>query len=117
MKRHGPEDHSVEDLGMFAPARARSRDPATSHSAAASVTNANSARLRGLVLEFLTQKSMNDCELVKRLLAANPQYSPSGVRTRRAELVAAGKVRSSGLRQRLVSGREAIIWEISQVPG
>lgn len=39
--------------------------------------------------------------------------SPSGIRSRRAELVELGMVRDSGRRERTLSGRRAIVWEAS----
>jgi len=40
-----------------------------------------------------------------------PMASPSGVRSRRAELVVLGLVEDTGLRRKLVSGRNAIVWK------
>jgi len=40
-----------------------------------------------------------------------PLASPSGVRSRRAELVALGFVEDTGLKRKLVSGRNATVWK------
>jgi hypothetical protein len=113
MKRHAPEE--FEDEGpLFAKTKARTEDPATSKAAAEALKPGSVLRLRNIVYLFLSKKSMEDGELVARVSVAYPEYSPSGVRTRRSELVEIGKVRDSGLRQKLASGSEAIIWEVAR---
>lgn len=88
-------------------ALARATDPQTSHDAAKSV---NVTRGQTIVYSILAGYGpMTDVEL----LAHIPPHtlSPSGARTRRAELVTLGRVRDTGRRQRLESGRFAIVWE------
>jgi hypothetical protein len=43
-----------------------------------------------------------------------PRQSPSGLRTRRKELTGKGRLRDSGARVRLDSGRLAIEWVVNQ---
>jgi hypothetical protein len=43
-------------------------------------------------------------------LQRNYPMSPSGARTRRAELVARGLVYDTGKRETLASGRKAVVW-------
>jgi hypothetical protein len=60
--------------------------------------------------------SMTDEELFtsySKAVAAGlaPMASPSGVRSRRAELVVLGFVEDTGTRRKLMSGRNAIVWK------
>ena len=91
-------------------AHARKTDPSTSHAAAASMKPAKLAHQRRLVYETLKARGpMTDWDLVNCL----PGESPSGVRTRRKELASAGLVCDSGGKQRLPSGRAAIVWRVT----
>lgn len=92
---------------------ARRYDPFTSWEAARSVLriSASQEAIRGLLRTF---GPMTDDEL---LCAYNnekgmpPRISPSGLRTRRKELVRAGIVEDSGERRELPSGRLGIAWK------
>jgi len=95
---------------------ARNTDPATSHEAARSVTGISETHERIL-------RIFSDCyELTDEHLATEwltygthlgwPPISPSGLRSRRAELVARGKLRDSGRRSITRTGRRTIIWEL-----
>lgn len=105
--RKGPEEPPGDDGGpMFA--RARNTDPGTSHAAAASQRPKKLTKLRRVVLDtFIKYGPMDDTELVRRVNG----YTPSGIRTRRSELVSMGLIRDSGRRVRLETGREANVWE------
>lgn len=90
-------------------AHARNTDPNTSHEAAASVNNITATQ--EFILEMLDRHPMTDVSLVEYFKAVpGPRASESGIRSRRAELVAAGRVVDSGERVKLASGRRAIIW-------
>ena len=92
--------------------KARNTDPETSHAAAASVTLETLTQTQALVLQMLqTHGAMTDEQLCMRI--ADDQRSPvsvSGVRTRRSELVAAGKIVDTGQRVPTRTGRQAIVW-------
>ena len=94
--------------------RARNTDPETSHAAAASVTLETLTQTQALVLQMLqTHGPMTDEQLCMRI--ADDQQSPvsvSGVRTRRSELVAAGKIVDTGERVPTRTGRQAIVWGV-----
>lgn len=91
-------------------ARARTTDPQTSHDAAGSVQNENT--IRYWVLKLL-DRPRTDVELVE--VYGNMKYAPraseSGIRSRRAELVADGLVEATDKRVKLPSGRNAIVWK------
>jgi hypothetical protein len=93
--------------------RARTTDPDTSHAAAASVTSLANTQ-RGIYMLLSLDGPATDEELLYRWherMAA--PMSPSGLRTRRSELVDMGYVRDTGDRRPLQSGRNAIVWGIA----
>lgn len=89
-------------------AYARATDPQTSHEAAQSVKRIGETHR--LILQVL-QTAMTDTELVHQI---HQNYglvaSESGIRSRRAELVAQGYVEDTGARVKLASGRNSIVW-------
>lgn len=100
------------------PARARTGDPATSHEAAASITPMELTESRRAILNALrTYGALPDHVLVERYQAATwddwPQQSPSGIRSRRAELVEMGLVEAQG-ESTTPSGRRCIVWAANQ---
>jgi predicted ArsR family transcriptional regulator len=92
---------------------ARTTDPGTSWGAAGSVTKVTITRTRAAILRVLMNVGpMTDEQIA---MAVGSAYtSPSGLRTRRKELVAAGRIRDSGRRERMDSGRWAIVWELDR---
>lgn len=110
------------DLALFdsagePTAYARRTDPETSHEAAQSIRSDKLRRSQEAVLAlFRAQGAMTDVELVE-FYAKRAEFgrvvpqSDSGIRTRRSELVTAGKVIDSGERVKLPSGRRAIVWK------
>jgi hypothetical protein len=97
---------------------ARTTDPVTSHEAAASVSNLTKTQQTILDLFQRVDKRMTDNELIRWYWWAvsnlqAPNASDSGIRSRRAELTRAGKLRDSGSRHKLPSGRNAIVWELA----
>lgn len=88
---------------------ARNTDPKTSHDAAASVTNLTATQQA--ILKCYN-RPRTDVSLVEayRNLKNVPRASESGIRSRRAELVGQGLVIDTGLREKLPSGRHAIVW-------
>lgn len=92
---------------------ARKTDPETSHAAAASLSAEGLSKLQEEILRTLRAAPMTDSDLCESIAARfqDCSWSESGIRTRRKELVALGKVRDSGKRGQLPSGRESIIWE------
>lgn len=95
--------------------RARRTDPVTSHAAAKSVRGVSQAHenLLEVLLRFGPQ---TDEQIAMGYLSLGhtngwKAMSPSGLRTRRAELVDQGKVRDTGRRSTTASGRQTIVWE------
>lgn len=91
-------------------AHARRTDPGTSHQAAASVGGITQAHDR-ILDAFRRCGPMHDRMLINVL--RNDRMSESGIRSRRAELVAQALVRDSGRTVRLQTGRLSIVWEIA----
>lgn len=97
-------------------ALARNTDPSTSHEAARTVRRRLCEQVRAEVAALLekygplTDEDIAEWWTDPVLGATLPVVSPSGLRTRRAELVTAGKVVDTGERRRLASGRRAIVW-------
>lgn len=99
---------------------ARTTDPTTSHEAADSIGEATLRESQSWVLAVLAytgpatdEKLVSDyCSLADRWDHIPPQ-SPSGIRTRRHELVGMGKIRDTGTRAALHSGRNATVWAVA----
>lgn len=91
---------------------ARRGDPSTSWDAARSIGPDTLRESQQAVLAILQALGpMTDDELILRV-----EQSPSGARTRRAELTALGLVHDTGKRARLGSGRHAIVWAAGSGP-
>lgn len=96
-----------------AEAHARNTDPETSHAAARSITSERIRASQQIVLSILkTYGPLTDEDIWSYVLGLGHRghLSPSGARTRRSELVALGRVRDTGERKTLASGRQAIVW-------
>lgn len=96
---------------------ARRNDPETSHEAAASVKDISKTHER--ILEVLDRYGPATDEEIYRYyfnlaeLFSWPPASPSGLRSRRAELVTLGKVYDTGKKGHTSAGRPTTIWELS----
>jgi len=97
---------------------ARHTDPPTSHAAAASAVPAAGA-IRGHVLEALRLagkstrlRGLTDDELLAEFARRSWPGTPSGIRTRRRELVDAEppQVIDTGITRKTATGRHAIVW-------
>lgn len=115
----------VEPEGVFvvsAPtrvARARTTDPTTSHEAAASIKDltANQRAVHRIFLDW-QGTAMTDDTLVSRYTQAAeanrfpaiPYQSPSGIRSRRSELVHDGFIENTGAKAINGNGNKAILW-------
>ena len=97
---------------LFSVPRARRTDPETSHEAAGSVRNVT--RVQAMILDILATwgpgTDQQIADIYEDIHRRDMPCSPSGVRTRRAELVALGRVRWTGETVRLASGRAARVW-------
>jgi hypothetical protein len=94
----------------FTTAFARFSDPATSHEAAASVKVRESQQK---VMGLLKLGPATDEALANRAMQHGIRISPSGLRTRRSELVALSLVVDSGVRVTTANGRKAIVWAVA----
>lgn len=99
-------------------ALARTLDPSTSHQAAKSVVD--SRPTMKTIMDILRYGDASD-EVIAYVYAGlvdagrAPQASPSGLRSRRAELVDLGMVEDSGKRTTLSTNRRAIVWRLTEV--
>lgn len=100
-------------------AHARHTDPETSHQAAASVKDlTKSQKAIHEALQVIGEKGATDVTLIEFYNQHRhnyphwPRLSDSGIRTRRKELSAQdpAKVVDTGRKERLPSGRNAIVW-------
>ena len=89
-------------------AHARNTDPAESHAAARSVRNITAVH-RAILNLLRTPRT--DEELYVKLRFIGVNVSPSGARSRRAELVAQGKVAKVG-QGRTEAGRKCAVWGV-----
>lgn len=94
---------------------ARKTDPTTSFEAAGSIDPDQLTKTQTALLKCL-KRPATDVSILERYrnLKGAPRASESGLRTRRSELVAVGAIVDSGLRERLPSGRNAIIWKLGK---
>ena len=98
----------------FGIAVARNSDPDTSWQAANSITDINDRQQQVLAV-LISFGPLTDHDLqVAYQNSGRPPQSPSGLRTRRAELVDRGLVVDTGKRKTLPSGRSAILWDIAE---
>lgn len=89
--------------------KARTTDPSTSWRAAASIADIRDSQAKVWYV-LRVAGDMADAELVPRFLDSGFKMSPSGIRSRRKELVDAGLVVDSGHQRTLPSGRSATVW-------
>ena len=95
---------------------ARHTDPETSHAAARSVTEETAGVLHAAILRILRAGiPLSDERLRDELARAGILATPSGARTRRAELLHAGLVVDSGERGTTAAGRKTILWTVPAV--
>lgn len=92
-------------------ANARRRDPITSWMAANSVANEDTIRYH--VVRALNRRPMTDEELLSTL-SEKVACTPSGVRSRRAELTQDGYVVNTGRTRKTTTGREAQVWAVNR---
>jgi hypothetical protein len=92
---------------------ARTLDPDTSHEAARSVTK--TAQIYSAIITALSLKGpMNDEQLIAHIKANHTgTFSDSGIRSRRSELASMNRLRDSGERIKMTSGRNSIVWELA----
>lgn len=96
---------------------ARRSDPQTSWDAARSVDKVRESQAQVLYL-LKRYGPMTDVQIAATFREVYGKgQSPSGLRTRRAELVDKGLVSDSGERWRLDTGRWAIVWHLVEGHG
>jgi hypothetical protein len=100
------EQAPIDRLPLFA--NARTTDPETSHEAAASV---DLRPAQEFVLTLLA--AYGPCHDERLVQKANGRYTPSGIRSRRAELEAAKLVKFTGSFTKTDAGRKTRVWEVT----
>lgn len=103
----------MSDFGRHA----RNTDPRTSILAAESSTALQQTKTQLAIMAILEHGDATDTEIIRTYqdlveFGDAPQASDSGIRSRRSELVKAGKVEDSGLRRRTPAGRLTIVWRL-----
>lgn len=90
----------------------RTTDPQTSHDAEKSVSKL--AQSYNNIIELFTDHGpMNDAQLIAAWrFRFGSKAAESGIRSRRAELVAAGRIEDSGEKIPMESGRMSIVWRL-----
>lgn len=110
---------SIEEL-LPTTARARRTDPDTSHEAAERVNARHMTAIQTRILRIgyhqaaFTDEWLADAWGRYNGVWGHIRVSPSGLRSRRAELVDAGLLEDSGARDRTAAGRACILWRITQ---
>lgn len=99
-------------------ARARRTDPETSHAAAASAGDLNDNQRAVSTVLRLADRPLLDEELVREYGARQralhlPRQSESGLRSRRAELAAKGRL-VQGEKKRMATGRLGRTWSVTR---
>lgn len=94
-------------------AHARRTDPSTSHAAAAAVQDLSAQQ--SLVLKVLREIGPSTDEALADYWQTNDvsSISPSGLRTRRRELVEHGLVEDTGQLALTVAGHSSIVWAVT----
>lgn len=93
-------------------ATARISDPTTSHDAAASVTNYIS--VQHAILDVVARWGPLTDEAIADHVSRLPmKTTPSGLRTRRKELVELGMLRANPRKVRISTGRLSTRWELN----
>lgn len=109
-------------LGPVPGPKARHDDPPTSHEAAAALQDENIRRSQQEILDWLRSNGpMADFQIEELAERVGSHQSPSGLRTRRDELVTLGLVEDSGQFVLTPSNRRAMVWraldgEIPETP-
>lgn len=114
LKATKPKERKAPSM-KSAERRLKRNDPETSFYAAVSTTPALSKEMYNNIYNVLHSNQaisgLTDEELIRVLTTQlKHKYTPSGVRSRRAELVEAGWVKDSEKRRKTVSGRQSIVW-------
>lgn len=100
--------------------RARLTDPVTSHRAADAADLEGSQAVVAAALELAGSRGFTDDEIAEAsrldyiVAMAGRRYSPSRLRTARAELVADGVVVDSGTLRTTAYGRDAKVWMLER---
>lgn len=107
-----PPQKPIREIDVPAKEVVRRRDPGTSWEAAYSISSEKRQELFRVIYRALLRFGpQTDDELRKHFILAKIAHSPSGLRTRRAELVKAGWLRDSGNKRDSMSGHPSTVWE------
>jgi predicted ArsR family transcriptional regulator len=101
-------------FGLGDRAVARAADPETSHEAADSVSKRTITQTQEAILDVLERAGPLSDEEISDALPVDLYTSPSGIRSRRAELVARGLVEWTGACDVTSSRRRTRVWRRTQ---
>lgn len=105
------------DKSQFEHGPFRRSDPDTSRDAGRAMTAEKMTRIKSFIMNVFTEngEGLTDEELADFFIPFDaPKAAPSAIRSRRNDLVQAGKLRDSGVRRLNSNGRWVIVWELSE---
>jgi len=117
MSERSDDQSSLDIFGLGDRAVARHTDPETSHEAAESISRERiTAVQRALLWLLAAWGTLSDEQIALRYPASAPPASPSGLRTRRCELVQRGLVEHRGFTVMERTGNRTRTWGLTD-PG
>lgn len=110
--RFSPQRTPMGEITVPTRSKVRKYDPQTSFDAAVGQTPEKTRLLYNAIWILLSRAPLTDDEIQGALSRSRIPYSPSGVRTRRRELVDAGWVMATEEKRESANGSPSTVWAI-----